>query len=230
MKLLGIGSNAKTVKSDAGGEYLTAIMYLSPGREVDDINTCPGASKGCLEACLYTAGRGNMVSVKDARMTKTEWFRDNQHTFLLQLRKELKAFSAKCTREGVLPAVRLNGTSDIRWERYGFMEDFPEIQFYDYTKIRNRRDLPDNYHLTFSRSEEHKGLVIPSVHLIDRVNVAVVFEELPKTYFNIPVIDGDKHDLRFTDPKGVIVGLKAKGKAKGDTSGFVVRKGDVRCK
>jgi hypothetical protein len=124
--------------------------------------------------------------------------------------------------------VRLNGTSDINWERYSVIQAFNKVQFYDYTKNYFRMNLfldgklPSNYSLTFSRSETNEN---DCISILKRGgNVAVVFRSkvLPTHWQGFPVINGDENDLRFLDPKGVVVGLTAKGKAKSDTSGFVV--------
>jgi hypothetical protein len=233
VKLLSIGSNAKTIKSDAGGEYLTAILYLAPHTEAGGKSLCPSSTTGCRDGCLYTAGRGVQRTVQEARVRKAQWFLEDPLAFYHQLVKELIAFEKRCKKLNVKPAVRLNGTSDILWETWGkkfvgfaMLPSFPNIQLYDYTKISNRmfsKDLPDNYQLTFSADESTKGTFIQALAK-DKRNTAVVFRgpELPCTYLGIPVINGDLHDLRFTDPKGVIVGLLAKGPAKNDTSGFVV--------
>lgn len=220
MKYLSVGTNAKTIKSDSGGEYLTAILYLAPWK-LSGHNVCPAATKGCISACLNTAGRGQMMSVQNARIRKTLAFINNRHAFLRDLEDDIRKFIKRCEKEGVKPAVRLNGTSDIRWEMFGIMEKFPTVQFYDYTKIKNRKNLPKNYHLTYSKTEEDT-IVDTCLVLNKGRNVAVVFDALPKSYAGYPVINGDAHDLRFIDPPSVIVGLTAKGKAKKDTSGFTV--------
>ena len=104
---------------------------------------------------------------------------------------------------------------------------FRHVQFYDYTKIITRMwkfctgDFPVNYHLTFSRSECNDDAC--KAVLLGGGNVAVVFDskELPKEWNGFPVFNADTTDLRFLDPFG-IAGLYAKGKARHDTSGFVV--------
>lgn len=231
LKLLGVGNNAKTVKGD-GSEYLTAILYLAPADTVDGINVCPMAVlAGCKAGCLYSAGRGAMNSVQAARQRKTILWRDNRGEFIAQLHDDLIAFRKYCLKKGITPVVRLNGTSDIHWERHIDMAgEYPEIQFYDYTKDikRVRKALPDNYHLTLSYSEastRYSDMVLDQMCKHQGHNMAVVFrdkDKIPKTYMGFKVVDGDKDDLRFLDPKGVVVALYAKGKAKQDTSGFVI--------
>jgi len=230
-KLLGVGNNAKTVKGD-GSEYLTAIMYLSPADKVEGINVCPMAVlAGCKAGCLDEAGRGQMNVVQRGRMRKTILWRDFPEVFLAQLREDLDKFQRYCKKRGITPCVRLNGTSDIRWENHIDMAvEYPDIQFYDYTKDVKRLDkkLPSNYHLTLSFSQatmRYSGMVIDQMRKHKSANMAVVFrhkDKIPEKYMGFTVVDGDKDDLRFLDPKGVVVALYAKGKAKQDTSGFVV--------
>jgi len=228
-KLLGINTNYKTIKSEKVG-VLTGIIYMSPYK-LSGKNVCPGASAGCAAACLNTAGRGAMNVVQTARLKKTNRFWDDRKQFINDLVNEITALEKRAAAKGLKAAVRLNGTSDLPYERYkvgatgkNIMQLFPNVQFYDYTKLENRivgQTLPANYHLTFSRAEDND-------HKLDDVlkhtSAAVVFSgELPATWRGYPVIDGDEHDARFTDAgPGVIIGLKAKGKARHDASGFVV--------
>lgn len=228
MKYLAIGSNPKTAKSDLEGEYLTAIMYMAPADTVEGINVCPTAElAGCKSACLYGAGRGAMSNVQQARIRKTIAFRDNPVAFVDQLGKDIEWAQRKANRDGVKLAVRLNGTSDVAWENQkgsnglNLMETYPEVQFYDYTKLPNRK-VPANYHLTVSYSEANLAYAYKAANTFH--NLAVVFEkDLPDTFLGRRVVDGDKNDLRFLDPAKVVVGLKAKGPAKKDTTGFVIR-------
>ena len=228
--LLGVGTNYKTIKSKKVG-VLTGILYMAP-YTLSGKNVCPNASAGCAAACLNTAGRGAMKSVKRARLKKTNRFWDDRGQFLQDLAEEVGKLQRRAEAIGMLAAVRLNGTSDLPYERYkvpgtdkNIMELFPAVQFYDYTKLENRftkgQKLPANYHLTFSRAEDND-------HKLDAVleytSAAVVFSgKLPATWRGYPVIDGDEHDARFTDAgPGTIIGLTAKGKARHDGSGFVV--------
>ena len=207
-------------------------MYLAPADKVDGVNLCPMAVlAGCKAGCLYSAGRGAFNNVQAARIRKTIFWRDYRELFLDQLKQDIKAFSKYCKKKGVQACVRLNGTSDIRWENYIDMQgEFPEVQFYDYTKDANRlaKPLPSNYHLTLSYSEasdKYQSMILGAMGKHRHSNMAVVFrhkDTMPKTFMGFKVIDGDKDDLRFLDPKGVVVGLYAKGKAKQDASGFVI--------
>ena len=231
-KIIGVGNNAKTVKGD-GSEFVTAITYLKPEKtEIAGkvFNICSmAATAKCREACLFSAGRGQMNNVQLARFNKTVLFFNDRVQYMDYLHRDLTKFSTKTRKTGATPCYRPNGTSDYPWENTGIMDTFPEIQFYDYTKIVKRayKKLPANYHLTLSYSAanpEYAASVVKAVQDTG-VNMAVVFRDkdtMPKTFMGFDVIDGDKDDLRFLDPQGVVVGLYAKGKAKHDTTGFVV--------
>lgn len=231
--ILGI-SSAKTRKGEALG-YLTGICYLSPAKESGVIHACPWAGN-CTSVCLNTAGRGAMNSVQKARRNKTILYKENRGLFMENTRLDILALERKAKRMGFIPCVRLNGTSDVRHHSLvvpstgmTLMEEFHDIQFYDYTKDFKKMgdylmgNLRTNYHLTFSHDGDTNWLECQGI-LAHGGNVAVVFRsELPAEWRGYPVIDGDLHDLRFLDPKGAyIVGLKAKGRAKKDRSGFVV--------
>tara|TARA_R100001509_G_scaffold55695_4_gene30739 strand:- start:8136 stop:8849 length:714 start_codon:yes stop_codon:yes gene_type:complete len=228
--LIRAGGDAKTVKGNNSG-YLTSIMYLKSFKTLG-VNLCPNAEiANCFEPCLLTAGRGQMNSVQKGRLRKTEWFIKDRAGFMEQVFKDLIGFSNYCDKRELKPAIRLNGTSDIRFENIPIhnktlMEHFPNIQFYDYTKIANRRNIPDNYHLTFSYSEANPIYQKQvNIALEKKMNIAVVFrhkENMPKKFLGLKVINGDKNDLRFLDPKNCVVGLYAKGKAIKDYSGFVI--------
>jgi hypothetical protein len=235
MKLLST-SNAKTSKGEKIG-YLTGVLYLSPAREAGGRNLCPHASQGCLSSCLYTAGRGFFDNVKNARLAKTKLFLQSPKAFVELLALDIEALAKKAAKLGLIPAVRLNGTSDIAWEVLGgelginLMERYPHIQFYDYTKNPARAvkyatgKLPANYFLAFSRSEcNEKGVaeVMQSGGTIAAVFSTKKGLELPKTWGGRTVVDGDEHDAIFEHGAGVVIGLRAKGQAKKDTSGFVI--------
>lgn len=243
-KLLTVDGNPKIVKGDKSGEYLTGILHLAPATAsvpFGGFNTCPAASAGCITACLHTAGRGGIPqhgrtdghanAVAAARVRKTIAFLRDREAFLSDLVADIRKLAKLAESRGAKPAVRLNGTSDLRWEaiRIGehanIMEAFPNVQFYDYTAI-HARVTPRNYHLTVSRKETTTDEQARAVLASGR-SVAVVFairkgQPLPATWNGVTVIDGDLTDLRFTDPDGVVVGVRAKGRARRDASGFVV--------
>jgi hypothetical protein len=216
MKLLTI-ANAKTIKGEARG-YLTGILYLAPANESRVMNTCPCSTAECRKACLFTAGRGQFDSVRSARIRKTRWLYDDRESFEQQLADDVSSLIAKAKRLDMVPCVRVNGTSDLPQLALRLARKFPSVQHYDYSKVpRCETRITNNYHLTYSYSGYNLGECLRV--LKHSVNVAVVFdtkrgEPLPKTWNGYRVIDGDLSDLRFLDPKGVIVGLRAKGKAR----------------
>jgi len=236
MKLLSVDTNAKTSKNTQFG-YLTGILYLAPYK-LSGVNYCPMAEKaGCINGCLNTAGRGVFNNVQEARLNRSKLFNSDQEAFMLKLVDEIILLSAKAKRLGIKAAVRLNGTSDIQWEKIKFkwfnkdqtiFDIFPNVQFYDYTKIPNRSNLPANYDLTFSYSGKKDFQKYNERAIKNGVRIAAVFdkpENIPVTFHKRKVFDGDKHDLTFLNPKNAILGLYAKGKARKDQSGFVIQGG-----
>ena len=224
-KLLG-SSTYKMAKSDKF-KYLSEILHLASYTS-SGVNICAKASPVCAKVCLISSGRGQMNSVNKARLNKTYYFLANRSKFLKHLDHEIKLSYERAKRQGLKYTVRLNGTSDLPFERYkldnglNLMENNPNVQFIDYTKINNRfkYKLPKNYNLTFSQSEINLNETKEIIK--SKYNVATVFRnKLPKKWLGRKVINGDKHDLRHLDPKKVVVGLIAKGKAKKDFNGFV---------
>jgi hypothetical protein len=236
MRLLSIDSNSKLAKTNkvAGAGHLYAGLSLMP-----DNRLCPGAkAAGCMAGCLKSAGRGAFSNVAAARQVKSDWYHQNRDTFIAQLVKDLEALVRKAAKEGKTARVRLNVLSDIAWESElcwrdnglyaGIPQAFPEIEFYDYTKRAGRiGKVPANYSLTFSYSGVPSYANQVKLAAARGANMAVVFhvkkgQALPKLWQGKAVIDGDLHDARTDDAAGIIVGLRAKGQAIKDTSGFVV--------
>jgi hypothetical protein len=241
MKLLSLG-NPKTLKGMKQG-YNTYILHLAPAT-LSGHNTCPKATIGCIDACLNTAGRGGMFkrgentnTIQQARIRKTQLFFNDRNLFMVQLVKDIELAIKQSEKKGLIPVFRLNGTSDLSWEKYSVVRNgvvytnifnaFENIQFYDYTKVLGRKvQNIKNYHLTFSMAD---GNYMDCKRAVEEgLNIAVVFgikkgTAMPEKFFNhnLTVFNGDESDLRFLDPKGCVVGLYAKGKAKKDTSGFV---------
>ena len=245
-------SNHKTAKSEKfkDGIYSTMLLHLSPGK-ISGYNTCPNASEGCKAICLNQAGQGgcnkdhklvnNTCHV--ARVGRTVLLKKYKRIFFAKLKMELQQFVLDCEIKGSFPCIRLNGTSDLNWVKMkdpatgkNLMTLFPNIQFYDYTKdIKQLENLPKNYDITFSRSENNFLNVTKA--LSKGFNVAVVFDKkmgLPDTYMGYPVFDADQTDLRFLDAdqsgfdKPLIAGLVEKGYlARHDRTGFVVREADL---
>lgn len=223
-------NNAKTVKGKKKG-FTTYIMYLSPyTQNSKGINLCSHASEGCAKACLFGSGAARFDRVQAGKVNKTEYFLADRKGFLAQLDSEIASIVAKHSKDNSKFAIRLNGTSDIRFEKFivrdnkNIFDLYPTVQFYDYTKNYLRFDvaLPTNYHLTFSLSETNRD---KAIELLGRgVNVAMVFgvrneSDLPTDYLGYTVVNGDESDLRFLDPKNVIVGLKYKFLTGKGTSG-----------
>jgi len=239
MKLLSTG-NPKVLKGMAQG-YNTYILHLAPAN-VSGYETCPKRTAGCTAACLNTAGRGGMFKrgestnvIQEARKRKTRLFFENRGQFMEMLVKDIELAIKQSKRLDLTPVFRLNGTSDLSFEKYEVVRNgqlfrnifaaFPEVQFYDYTKVLGRKvkDIA-NYQLTFSAADGNDADVYRAI--AEGLNVAVVFGikktlPMPDEFLGRPVFNGDDSDLRFLDPKGVVVGLYAKGKAKKDTTGFV---------
>lgn len=241
MKLLSIDSDHKTAKGRSQG-YLTAALFMAP-HKMGRGNVCPHADN-CERSCIFETGMGSAPNVRNARQKRRdffdEWlFDDDENGFREQLFDELRRFEKKAKRLGLKAACRPNATSDIRWERImpEMFTEFPEIQFYDYTKwppgVREE-ELPSNYHLTYSWTPEwnkprttsvlHSGFTVAIPFAPDQGTWTMLardygpsvadreMQKIPKEHFGYPVVDGDEHDLIFTHPPGTIVGLRFKGK------------------
>jgi len=225
-------ANPKIQKGTKLG-YLSFILHLAPST-LSGRNTCPKATPGCIASCLNTAGRGGMFkrgentnTIQRARIRKTNYFYEQRQDFMLDLKKDIEKGIKMATKLGLTPVFRLNGTSDLSWEKYDMLpglnvfECFPTVQFYDYTKILGRKVKGiANYHLTFSKAENNDSDVAEA--LLQGMSVVAVYDKIPE---GVP--SADETDLRFLDPKGTMLGLKAKGRAKKDYSGFVIRLTEV---
>jgi len=246
-------SNPKVAKNGKL-DVLTAPMHLAP-YNLSGFQVCAQASSGCAAACLHTAGNAVYMAQKDAsRKAKTVAYFKERDAFMAVLFFEIAALERKANQRDMECGVRLNATSDLPWERRKvnvdgtdvfLMDYFPEVQFYDYTKITKRAiafatgDMPRNYHLTFSKNEDNDSDCIKVLEAGGNVSVvcslpvyktAKATGSLPYPYDTPDAIDGDAHDYRPVDGDrrgnirgGLIVALKAKGDAKHDTSGFVLR-------
>jgi hypothetical protein len=241
MKLLTSPVGNPKVAKGLASNYATYILHLAPA-DVSGYNTCPKATVGCKAACLNTAGRGGMFKrgentnvIQQARIRKTKLFFEDRAQFMRLLVADIELAIKQAAKKGFTPVFRLNGTSDIAWEKYSVVRNgvafmnifhaFSDCIFYDYTKILGRKiHAAANYSLTFSAADGNDADVTKAI--AQGYNVAVVFgikkgTAFPGSYLGRYVFYGDDSDLRFLDPKGIIVGLYAKGKAKADTTGFV---------
>ena len=222
-------ANPKIQKGTKMG-YLSFILHLAPA-DLSGRETCPKRTAGCTAACLNTAGRGGMFRkgentnmIQKARIRKTQYFFNERDAFMLDLYKDIQKAIRFAERKGLTPVFRLNGTSDLSWEKYtvgttdmNLFQLFPTVQFYDYTKVLGRKVAQyKNYHLTFSKADGNDSDVAEA--LFQGMSVVAVYDAIPA---GVP--SADETDLRFLDPKGVMLGLKAKGRAKKDYSGFVIR-------
>jgi len=240
-QLLGT-QNPKTIKS-LKQNVRTWILYMAPHTQNSlGVNLCSHATNGCASACLFKSGFGGMYTkVEESRINKSNYFLADRKQFMLQLVRDIKIALIKDEFNEFQTAIRLNGTTDIAWEKIkienglNIFEMFPNVQFYDYTKNPKRFEkiLPTNYSLTFSRSENNDFFV--DKVLANGGNVAVVFETVPEFYKGFKVINGDKDDLRYKDEKNVVVGLKYKKLtykgANNDISshgGFVIPNGLIK--
>jgi hypothetical protein len=240
MKLLSINQDSKTIKGLKKG-YLTGIMYLAP-YTLGGKNICPFAkAAGCINSCLNTAGRGIFNSVQNARLNRTKLYHSDINAFMNKLAFEIHALKKTAIKNGLIPVIRLNGLSDIEFENIKFdhydrfigfnyqsitiFELFPDIQFYDYTKNPCRDSLPKNYDLTFSYSNKPEFKKFNEIAIKKGLRLAAVFSDqnLPAYFMGLPVLNGDESDLTFLAPKNTILGLYAKGKAKKDVSGFIIK-------
>jgi hypothetical protein len=226
-------ANPKIQKGTKLG-YLSFILHLAPA-DLSGKETCPKRTAGCTAACLNTAGRGGMFKkgentnmIQKARIRKTVAFFFDREQFMKDLYQDIVKAKKFADKQGLIPVFRLNGTSDLSWEKYtvgttdmNLFQLFPTVQFYDYTKVLGRKvSQYPNYHLTFSKADGNDADVAEA--LMQGMSVVAVYDEIPA---GVP--SADETDLRFLDPKGVMLGLKAKGRAKKDYSGFVIRLKEV---
>lgn len=236
--------NAKTIKGEKAG-YLTGILYLAPHTMVAKRSLCPHSTPACRAGCLFGAGRGAWSTVKAARERKTRWWIDNPATFMDQLAQEIDELAELAARSGLKAVIRLNGTSDVLWEREGWrnasslMRAFPDVIFYDFTKIPlEHRAPPPNYHLVFSMADDNAALALR--YLRDGHSVSVVVSKETKAdllgsivypqFFiqkwrghdvdtvRFDIVDGDTDDLRFLDKPSSLILLSPKGRAVLDTA------------
>lgn len=225
-------ANPKTRKGEAQ-HYMTIILHLAPAwSSGSGVNVCPRSTEGCRRDCLYFAGRGIMPLTQSARVRRTREYLSDREGFTLKLVREVLYYQARAKRKGMRLAVRINGTSDLPALARAVAREVPDdVRVYDYTKVFGSWDRTERIHYTFSRSEENEADCARALSV--GINVAVVFdtrrgEPLPAFYTlrgkQYRVIDGDAHDLRFLDtPTGIIVGLRAKGRARRGVGGFVLK-------
>lgn len=219
--------NQKGVKSEAQG-YLQAMMYLAPHTLGGGKTICPHSTEACRDACLFTAGRGKTPRVENARLRRTRLYLHEREEFLSALVEELNRLQKLADKEGLKLAIRLNGTSDIRWELEGLyghtlFEMFPRATFFDYSRIgAEHRRVPENWKLTFSLADQDVAWCAKQLRL--GRNVAAIVPDADRidapTWFllgqnTVDVVDGEIHDLRFLDPVPALILLRPKGRLAG---------------
>jgi len=227
-KLFNKDKNPKTIKGQKYG-VLTFILYMSSHKE-SGVNLCAMADiAGCVDDCLKNQGRGQMTSTQMSRLRKTLFYLQYFEEFMAMVKKELSLGLAYAERHGYKLAVRMNGTTDIRWELriWNYMVEMYRkgLQWYDYTKIPNRL-VPCSkvYDLTFSYSgkKEYLPYLDKAIKLGMRIAFVVRYANLiPKTFMGMEVLIGDDHDIRYIEPQGTAIALTAKGSAVHNTNGFV---------
>tara|TARA_R110000744_G_scaffold375013_2_gene488161 strand:+ start:2535 stop:3284 length:750 start_codon:yes stop_codon:yes gene_type:complete len=240
-------TNYKAMKNQSLGVD-TYFLSLAQS-DTSGYNVCPMANKtnennpsksNCSLVCVGKRGKGSFSNVRKGRINKTKRFFEDRENFTTELVVEIAKAIIKSNGNNLTPTFRLNAYSDIKWENikvkhFGnntIFELFPDVQFYDYTKLPNRI-TPFNYSLTYS----HWGNWETTEQAIDQgQNVAMVFDvkkadKLPKMFKGRTVVDGDKTDLRTPQNDGLntIVGLRAKmskaniNRELDKTTSFVVR-------
>lgn len=237
-----VNSSAKILKNKKYNE-LTYIIYLAPA-DLSGYEVCPMRTKECTHACLFGSGQVIMDKtnrVVNSRIKKTQMFFTNREYFMQWVVDEITKFKKQAEKKNMKFSVRLNGTSDLSPTLFTLngkvlFDIFPDVQFYDYTKVRRRFMLLDkykNYDLTFSYSG-HNWFECKDILDSKSGRVAIVFEKnLPKTYKGYKVVDGDAYDMRYVDDEGVIVGLKfkrVKNKVDKTNNPFIVAIDDINRK
>lgn len=216
--------NEKTPKGEAKG-YLQAIVYLAPHTLGGGKNLCAHSTAACRAGCLYTAGRGRTPRVEQARLRRTHLYLNDRDAFFDELIGELVRVQAEADKHGLILAIRLNGTSDVLFEREiidgrTLFDFFPRAVWFDYTRTPSaHRRVPAAWHLTFSLADDPLSYAID--HLMAGRSVAAVVplaeKEAAPDWFalggiEVQVIDGETDDLRFLDPSPSLVLLKPKGR------------------
>ena len=252
--ILSVSSDPKTIKSLIDG-ILTGVMYGMPANGSGEWNDCPFASLGCEMACLNTSGHGGigldadkLNPVQIARLKRSAFFHTRRSEFWEMLIRDIDRLIRRAKKLGLMPAVRLNGTTDVKWESTpvvidgvkianNIMELYSDVIFYDYTAWpyakRPNETLPLNYHLTFSRKENNDSQIADNISHGRNVTVVVDIPSrdkttaIPITWREIPTFDADRSDFRPGDPIGRILILryksaKASSLADAMESGFVV--------
>lgn len=213
--------NLKLGKSADKLSIHTFGLSLAPAKSSGNYNVCRYATK-CADSCVAYAGNGFFPKVQQARVIKTKFLAEYPSAFITLVVDEIRL---AVNKHGNV-AVRLNTFSDVSWETivpWLFQMWDGKVTFYDYTKWpADKRPEVDGYDLTRSANEKMTDNQVRKM-LADGHRVAVCVDvkknEMPETYLGFTTVDGDKHDARFTEDKGVVVILRPKGSAR--KGGFV---------
>jgi hypothetical protein len=247
-----LSANSKLRKLPGrAGRYRAIGLAMAPanysGKEM-----CPWRTDGCTKACNgFWSGMNVTISTRLALIGRALLWHHFRPLFESKLRTELFNFRKLCQKSGLIPAVRLNVSTDVVWERLlaAIFSDFPEIRFLDYTKALpvHRPKLPANYSLCHSFNEKTTTADVEAIVSTGR-NIVIAFDSayapsrglwgaLPESVrfiddngrdFTLPVVNGDRHDLRLPemDGRGVVVGLHGKsGRSRVEASiesGFMI--------
>ena len=200
MKLL--GTNSKIDKSlKVYPEYEASILQLLPNKHL-----CVNY-KLCIKTCLAFKGLAKVYpSVIKSRKAKSEYFVNDTDTFIKQLIREIKNQEKRALKKNKKAVVRLNGFTDIDYEKFGIFKLFPNVQFYDYSADYERvlNNNNPNLHYTFS----YKGNNLKECIELLKNDVSIAVIDIPENQFfndyDVEHIDGDKHDFRFKHGKAVV--------------------------
>ena len=236
-----VNNGAKHQKAEKYKELVYTI-YLAPAN-LSGYEVCAGRTAECTALCLNESGHNRMDMktnmINNSRIRKTQMFFENHEFFVRWVIRDIQAGITRAKKQGYRFSVRLNNTSDISPELFWIKENgikknilelFPEIQFYDYTKVMGRLRLMnkyDNYDLTYSYNGSNMETCLQL--LKSGIKVAMVFEKVPEEFEGFKVVDGDLYDMRYKDEPGVIIGLKYKKvRNKPDENNtFVIRKHEL---
>lgn len=256
LSYLGYYKQSAKMKASWRNGTLTYCLYLAPAN-MSGYEVCPN-SQYCRDLCLNNGGRnkgdiwakGGIYNSKMniSRIKKTQLFFKDRQLFMLMLAYEIELARKKAEKLNMEFSVRLNGTSDISplafsYNGVNILDMFPNVTFYDYTKVYRRYDVLEcynNYDLTFSYDGHNWNDCMDVLYNGGRIAV-VFYGELPKRFNGYEVVDGNTYDMRYKDPRNCVIGLHyhrtvndykmVNGKRTFfiPNNPFVVMDGDYRC-
>jgi hypothetical protein len=251
-----LGVNGKLEKTNTGGyglnnyggkDVMSMGLGMASAQKINDqqkLTTCP-QSAICEALCLgETSGQNQLYGgvgqyrsgPRLSQYLKTEALVVHPREFAIALYSEIDRFRKDGIKNDYQPTVRLNVTTDFAPKVFeSIINAFPEVMFYDYTKL-DSSPIAENHHITYSStgvSQVVNGKTVVNPHtnwnrmvrkLNGGFNVAMAFTSrtaMPKFIVDeksgqtFQVWNGDNYDARFLDPKredgiGMIVGLTNK--------------------